>query len=73
MGLHITSDSGTISTSRCDFQINPLRAVADTRPQLHEIINRICDIEARVDPQGCAPLLKEIREVAESATHMCVF
>ncbi|KAJ3545437.1 hypothetical protein NM688_g5626 [Phlebia brevispora] len=29
--------------------------------QMNEIIDRICAIEERVDPQGCAPLLKQIR------------
>ena len=40
--------------------------------KLHEIIQRICDIETRVDPSGCPSLLRAIKEAAESATHMYV-
>ncbi|KAF7795028.1 hypothetical protein EIP86_006172 [Pleurotus ostreatoroseus] len=41
-----------------------------TPSQTNEMIDRICAIEERVDPQGCGPLLKQIRTAAESATHM---
>lgn len=43
---------------------------ADARAQTNEIIDRICAIEERVDPKGCAPLLRQIRTAAECATHM---
>lgn len=38
--------------------------------QITEIIDRICDLEARANPEGSVALLEEIRNVAESYTHM---
>ena len=38
--------------------------------QIAEIIDRICLLEERANPEGSAALLKEIRNVAESYTHM---
>ena len=38
--------------------------------QITEIIDRICDLEARANPEGSEALLREIRTVAESYTHM---
>ena len=40
---------------------------------VNAIIDLICDIEQRLDPRGCASVIKEVRAVANSPTHMYVF
>ncbi|EKM48262.1 uncharacterized protein PHACADRAFT_203032, partial [Phanerochaete carnosa HHB-10118-sp] len=38
--------------------------------QITEIVDRICDLETRANPEGSVALLQEIRSVAESYTHI---
>ncbi|KIP04939.1 hypothetical protein PHLGIDRAFT_92762 [Phlebiopsis gigantea 11061_1 CR5-6] len=38
--------------------------------QVTEIVNRICELESRANPEGSLALAKELREVSESYTHI---
>lgn len=40
--------------------------------QVHDLIEKICEIERQFNPQGSAALIQEIKAVSQTATHMYV-